>query len=89
LLCEILLRLLFSSQPNVLGTKRRLPTSYVFELLIIRRWEQAGKPEQFSMKGAFKDVMTQLENFGNINAEWTDYYSRSDFPDACEKQRGK
>ena len=41
------------------------------------------------MKGAFKDVMTQLENFGNINAEWTDYYSRSDFPDACEKQLGK
>jgi len=77
-------------------SKQRLPTSYVFELLTIHRWEEwkkhAGRtcdPDKFSVRGAFKDVMTQLVNFGDIDAHWTDYYTLSEFSLASRKEPRK
>jgi len=72
------------------SSKSGIPTSYAFELLTIRRWEEGGRLKQFSVKGAFIDIMTQLENFHNIDAHWTRYYDRQrDFGHASVKECGK
>jgi len=80
--------LLFSFQES-LEHHRLLPTSYVFELLAISCWERTGKQAQFSVKQLFKDVMTQLANHGNMNAEWRDYYSRNNYRHACVKETAR
>jgi len=82
------INLLFFPQ-NTESSERRLPTSYVLELLTISRWEQIRSPESFSVKSLFKDIMMQLTNFGNINVAWSDYYDRRHFRDARQKQPGK
>ena len=86
--------MLINSQKSLdVDERRLLPTSYVFELLTISRWEQAleqaEKQEKFSEKQVFRDIMMQLANPGDINAEWTDYYNRGHFKNAAKKELDK
>ena len=54
----------------------RLPSSYPLELITIRCWEEAGKPESFDIRAGFKAVLQQLVEYRDINVRWYINYDR-------------
>ena len=62
-----------------IGSKR-LPPSYLLELLTIHAWERANRPESFDMKIGFKAVMEVLKNHQSLCAFWEHYYRRNLIP---------
>ena len=55
---------------------RDYPSSYPFELLTIYAWEQAGSPGTFNTTQGFRQVLTYLADYSNINVMWTANYTR-------------
>ena len=62
-----------------IGSKR-LPPSYLLELLTILAWERANRPESFDMKIGFKAVMEVLKNHQSLRVFWEHYYRRNLIP---------
>ena len=62
-----------------IGSKR-LPPSYLLELLTIHAWERANRPESFDMKIGFKAIMEVLKNHQSLRAFWEHYYRRNLIP---------
>ena len=58
---------------------KRLPPSYLLELLTIHAWEEANCPKKFNIKIGFKAIMKLLENHSNLRVSWEDYLSKSIF----------
>ncbi|CAH3018747.1 unnamed protein product, partial [Porites evermanni] len=66
-----------------LSGSKRLPPSYLLELLTIHAWENANPlnpPESFDMKIGFKAVMEVLKNHQSLRVYWEDYYRRDLIP---------
>jgi len=62
---------------------KRVPPSYLLELLTIHAWENANPlnpPESFDMKIGFKAVMEVLKNHQSLHVCWEDYYKRNLIP---------
>ena len=59
---------------------KRLPPSYLLELLTIHAWENANRPERFDVKIAFKAVIEALKNHQRLRVSWGDYYREDLIP---------
>ena len=59
---------------------KRLPPSYLLELLTIHAWENANRPERFDVKIGFKAVIEALENHQSLRVSWGDYYTEDLIP---------
>ena len=59
---------------------KRLPPSYLLELLTIHAWENANRPERFDVKIGFKAVIEALENHHSLRVSWGDYYGEDLIP---------
>ena len=59
---------------------KRLPPSYLLELLTIHAWENANRPERFDMKIGFKAVIEALEDHQRLRVSWGDYYTEDLIP---------
>ena len=57
--------------------KTKLPSSYPLELITIRCWEEAGKPESFDIRAGFKAVLQQLVEYSDINIRWYVNYKKA------------
>ena len=60
---------------------KRLPPSYLLELLTIHAWENANRPERFDVKIGFKAVIEALENHQSLRVSWEDYYGEDLIPE--------
>ena len=70
------------------ATRRRLPTSYVLELITIHLWECAGKPSSFDTAKAFHSVMEALVDVKNLHVIWENNYARSiSFSEGIHEER--
>ena len=54
---------------------RRIPNSYLMELITIHLWEQHGRNRIFNTLKAFRGVMEALRGYESLNAVWRKYYS--------------
>ena len=59
---------------------KRLPPSYLLELLTIHAWENANRPERFDVKIGFKAVIEALKNHQRLRVSWGDYYREDLIP---------
>ena len=59
---------------------KRLPPSYLLELLTIHAWENANRPERFDMKIGFKAVIEALKDHQRLRVSWGDYYTEDLIP---------
>ena len=59
---------------------KRLPPSYLLELLTIHAWENANRPERFDVKIGFKAVIKALKNHQRLRVSWGDYYREDLIP---------
>ena len=62
---------------------KRVPPSYLLELLTIHAWENVNPlnpPRSFDMKIGFKAVMEALKNHRSLRVSWGDYYGKSLVP---------
>ena len=59
---------------------KRLPPSYLLELLTIHAWENANRPERFDVKIGFKAVMEALKNHQRLCVSWGNYYREDLIP---------
>jgi len=54
--------------------------SYAAELLVIRAWEDLGKPHpSIAEDKIIKRVFAMLKDIGNIRVLWTEYYIPHNF----------
>ena len=59
---------------------KRLPPSYLLELLTIHAWENANRPARFDVKIGFKAVIKALKNHQRLRVSWGDYYGEDLIP---------
>ena len=59
---------------------KRLPPSYLLELLTIHAWQNANRPERFDMKIGFKAVIEALKDHQRLRVSWGDYYREDLIP---------
>ena len=59
---------------------KRLPPSYLLELLTIHGWENANRPERFDVKIGFKAVIESLKNHQRLCVSWGKYYRQDLIP---------
>ena len=61
-------------------TKKHTLKSYAVELLVIRAWEDLGKPHPgVTEDKIIKRVFAMLKDIGNIRVLWTEYYNPDNF----------
>ncbi|KAL3868662.1 hypothetical protein ACJMK2_041440 [Sinanodonta woodiana] len=54
----------------------RWPTSYILELIVIRKWEDAGRPERFDLKRGLHSFLQALVNYRDLKVVWDQNYNR-------------
>ncbi|KAL3868663.1 hypothetical protein ACJMK2_041441 [Sinanodonta woodiana] len=54
----------------------RWPTSYILELIVIRKWEDAGRPERFDLKRGLHSFLKALVNYCDLQVVWYQNYGR-------------
>ncbi|KAL3868664.1 hypothetical protein ACJMK2_041442 [Sinanodonta woodiana] len=54
----------------------RWPTSYILELIVIRKWEDAGRPERFDLKRGLHSFLQALVNYRDLKVVWYQNYNR-------------
>ncbi|XP_028407251.1 2'-5'-oligoadenylate synthase 3-like isoform X1 [Dendronephthya gigantea] len=60
---------------------RRIPNSYLMELIIIHLWEEnTDRDERFKTLKAFHGVMKTLNEYQSLNVIWTENYRITDIP---------
>ncbi|CAB4030764.1 2 -5 -oligoadenylate synthase 3-like [Paramuricea clavata] len=69
--------------------KRKLPNSYVMELITIHLWEKhVGNDGTFNTLKAFHSVMEELKNWKSLKIIWTKNYPRCEVPDDIRTKSG-
>ncbi|KAK3577494.1 hypothetical protein CHS0354_026448 [Potamilus streckersoni] len=56
------------------------PTSYVLELITIKKWEEAGCPRSFDLKRGFYSVLNALVEYNELQIVWYKHYSKDSLP---------
>ncbi|KAK3577493.1 hypothetical protein CHS0354_026447 [Potamilus streckersoni] len=56
--------------------KGRWPTSYILELIVIKKWEDAGRPERFDLKNLLHSFLQALVNYRDLKVVWYKNYDR-------------
>ena len=81
-LVKDLIRLVKYWRKTFLPKKRgkRLPPSYLLELLTIHAWENANCPERFDVKIGFTAVIEALKDHQRLRVSWGDYYTEDLIP---------
>ena len=69
------------------STGRRLPTSYVLELIVIHLWESKGGPYRFDTVKAFHSVMEALVHVESLRVTWRNNYTENMIPDHIPHER--
>ncbi|XP_028407355.1 2'-5'-oligoadenylate synthase 1A-like [Dendronephthya gigantea] len=68
--------------------RRRIPNSYLMELITIHLWKQnKGYDGTFNTLKAFHGVMEALKEYRSLNVTWTTNYSTSQIPSEIRRQR--
>ena len=81
-LVKDLIRLVKYWRKTFLPKKRgkRLPPSYLLELLTIHAWENANCPERFDVKIGFTAVIEALKDHQRLRVSWGNYYRQDLIP---------
>ena len=67
---------------------RRIPNSYVMELITIHLWEQnAGRYGSFDILKAFHSIMEALKNYRSLNIIWQTNYNAGEIPENIRTNR--
>ena len=69
------------------STGRRLPTSYVLELIVIHLWESKGRPYRFDTVKALHSVMEALAHVESLRVIWRNNYTENMIPGHIRHQR--
>ena len=70
------------------GSGRRVPTSYVMELITIHLWDNnRTRNGRFDTLKAFHGVMEALNNYRSLNAVWETNYSQAMIPNNVKRDR--
>ncbi|XP_028407258.1 2'-5'-oligoadenylate synthase 1A-like [Dendronephthya gigantea] len=75
-----LIRLVKYWKKEMVRSDKRIPNSYLMELITIHLWEKNGSCDVFNMLKAFHSVMKALENYSRLNVFWTTNYFESEIP---------
>ena len=68
--------------------KRKIPNSYVMELITIHLSEKhKGNDGTFNTLKAFRSIMEELKNYESLNIIWTKNYHRYEVPDEIRTKR--
>lgn len=59
--------------------KKKLPSSYMLELIVIGEWENAGKPQNFDLCKGFYHVLRAIEKNSSLKHAWTVNYNYNNF----------
>ena len=65
---------------------RRIPTSYVMELITIDRWEK-NTDDRFDTLKAFQGVMKALRDYGSLDVIWNENYQTHEVPGNIRRER--
>lgn len=55
--------------------KQKLPSSYILELIVIGKWGDAGKPENFNLCIGFYNVLNAIAHYERLKYAWTVNYN--------------
>ncbi|XP_028412305.1 2'-5'-oligoadenylate synthase-like protein 2 isoform X4 [Dendronephthya gigantea] len=71
------------------SASRRIPNSYLMELITIHLWEENTEDSdgKFDTLKAFHGVMEALMDYESLNVIWTENYSENDIPSEIKDQR--
>lgn len=58
---------------------KRLPSSYILELIVIGQWGKAGKPENFDICKGLYHVFRAIADYRNLRHAWTENYKYNNF----------
>ncbi len=65
---------------------RRIPTSYVMELITIDRWEK-NTDDRFDTLKAFQGVMKALRDYESLDVIWNENYQTHEVPGNIRRER--
>lgn len=58
---------------------KRLPLSYILELIVIGQWGKAGKPENFDICKGLYHVFRAIADYRSLRHAWTENYKYNNF----------
>lgn len=58
---------------------KRLPSSYILELIVIGQWGKAGKPENFDICKGLHHVFRAIADYRSLRHAWTENYKYNNF----------
>lgn len=58
---------------------KRLPSSYILELIAIGEWGNAGKPQNFDLCKGLYHVFRAIADYRSLRHAWTENYKYNNF----------
>nr|XP_022293878.1 2'-5'-oligoadenylate synthase 1A-like isoform X2 [Crassostrea virginica] len=62
-------------EDSVSDPDRKLPSSYLLELIVINEWKRAGSPQNFDLRKGFYQVLTAITNYRTMRLASTQNYT--------------